>query len=333
MHGRVPRPVVALNGVMIDASMNMVCAGWIPLMRAADPQLVDRLGVTFTQLADCVLVQANELEAARTYCVGQWLTDSGGIQHTKSWAAWLTDAYARGNALQRYAVVRTIHRFIHRDRRRTRGMLLYSPLYDMLPRFLALYDNDLEGALLRGTLLTNVRALLQLQDPHVITWQALAYAWEWTQANKAAYLPAWTLIAQIRCKHVNTRPPPFVALTLSGCNIFYFFVLRAPRDIAKVVFEGITLRDKRVAPREIRGTWCGGNGSRTTRKCIMYRFILFLEYNSYLLPTERYLMPQRSKDEEQHQVSRDVWCVRREYKYATGPSRTMRMTLEQNIEE
>ena len=328
MHGRVPRLVRAVKGSLIDAPMSMVMAGWVPIIRSCDPSLREIISLEFADRVPWgVRVSGSQLEAARTYIVGQWLSDSGGTGHNLSWARWLCNAFMDENPLNTYAVLYTVHRWIHRCRRQTRGMRLSSPLYDAFPSFLRLYSEDLEHCIANGTLLENLRALLQLRDIHTCERSALVYTAEWIEGlddTNDIVARADQVIQEALARSVWSS----AVLLKSEEDTFslYKLVLTAPSDVARCLFEGIKLTGPRCRPQRIRGNWTGDLSCNACTALvntiplddIMFRFLYLMEFNSYVSYETRYQRPP-PKAPCLHQSKnncREIWVVRKTYSYS-----------------
>jgi len=205
-------------------------------------------------------------------------------------------------------------------------MVASTRLYDLFPRFLELYEHDLEDACRDGTLLRAVRAFLQLRDRHACHRAPLLDAVSWIDSVDAHQGVPFATVRALLSKTLRAASPwdRFVPVQCpTDLETLYTFVLQAPRDVGRAIFEGMVLLSPAQLPRHIRGTWaaetpcarCSAEEPTATATSPLLRFLHVLEANSYVPVACRYREPHRVPCVHQSAVSRDVWIVRRGYVY------------------
>ena len=276
---------------------------------------------------------AADVESTRTYLVGTWLTDSNAVRRgplaQRSFAQWLVQAWtlhppAGGTGgFHRWAVARTLHRWMHRDRRRNRGMApVGSPLLDRLPQFAALYGRCPEVALATEGAAEDLRAFLQLRDAH--TWTRAA-------ADAACYVvceekfPEVCELLREACAQPSARQWPLTTMFngVPGHVFVYALALdeSTPREIARTIVGGVRLagaRRRTRRPRRVHGRWPapakGQRGHAGAVATPFARLVAALEYNSYLPRHQRYRVPPGPP--ARNATSRRIWVV-----WCNGPNK------------
>jgi len=301
-----------------------VRAGWDTLVRRGHKVLAT-IALDVRQVDDNVEISSVELRGIQAYLVGDWLTNSNSVRRHDArlrrlagatWAAWLARAFY-GSWFARYAVVWTIVRFMHVDRRRSRGMVPLSPLYDALPRFLALYT-DGELNLTNGVLLESVRALIQLRDRHYWSRTAVRAAEEaLAEKNDDMYPEIAALVDEAR---VEPRAARFYLGTsfngVAAHHIVYEFILHISTEmpeLAATIFAGVSLYRPATRPRRIHGKWTGSPPPRYGGGSKLFALLHTLEFNAFLKRDDRYKMcPYNMHNTKPHHArTENVWVTRK----------------------
>jgi len=325
MYSKTPRLVKAVRGrdrhtLVIPSSRSCatVRAGWDTLVRRGDKAL-KAVPLELRRVVDGVEIHSRELRAIQTYLVGDWLTSSNSVRRTPAalrrlgraaWSAWLTRAFYNGTLLGQFAVVWTISKFMHVDRRRSRGMIVGARLYGELPRFLHLYTAPLARHINRGRVLEPVRALLQLNDRHYWSRDAKAAARE--ALDEVSAMGSWDEVRRL----VDRRHDSRRYLGPGGHLFLYEFILdiaRTTPDLALILFEGITLQRPATRPRRIRGKWTGSPPPRHGGAGRLFELLHCLEFNAFLPKDERYTVSPTNihNTDAHHARTLNVWATRR----------------------
>lgn len=325
MYSKTPRLLRAVrkHGTLVvpSSTCRAVRSGWDTLVRRGD-RVLRTVPLEVRSVLGDVEIRSPDLHAIQTFLIGDWLTNSNSVRRTPTalrnlgraaWSAWLARAFREGTWLGQYAVAWTISKFMHVDRRRSRGMNPGARLYAMLPRFLELYTKPLSGHICRGRLLEPVRALLQLRDKHYWSCDAKLAARE----AIAEMSSPWThhRVMDLACAVTDSRAARFY-LGADGHLFVYEFILDIAHtmpDLALIIFEGITLLRPATRPRHIRGKWTGSPPPRYGGAGRLFQLLHCLEFNAFIERKERYnVLPTNMHNTNAHHArTRNVWVTRK----------------------
>ena len=294
MYTKTPRLLKAQyrkSGYMLISNCNNcteVTNGWDTLVRSGHPVL-KTITLDSQRIVNKVRLWSTQIKGIQVYLLGDWLTNSNSVRRagqnerklsSSSWSWWLTRAYLNGKWLSKYAVLWTIGRFIHVDRRRTRGMIPGHTLYDKFVQFLDLYNTFPP--------LRSIQAFLQLSDKHYWSTKAVCAAEEVIEQYYVEEQLRDLVSEMIDDAKLSTAARH--ELGMNGHIILYQFILSCQdKELARIIFNGITVMRPTVRPRHVHGHWHCAHTQKTNKpKNKLFDLLLWLEFNSFLPSTERY---------------------------------------------
>ena len=294
MYAKTPRLVRAKNigNVYIIVYNCTSCvsakAGWDTLVRSGH-RILRSVDLYARRVIDKIELFSVQIDGIQLLLLGDWLTNSNSVRRaghnnrqlsSACWASFLARGYFTGKWLSQFAVLWTILRFLHVDRRRSKGMTPLSPLYQKLPAFLALYRDlpPFEG----------LRAFIQMSDEHFWSRQAMLAAAVAIEETGKPHPEVQALIEEAR----ESKGSRFTLSTQfggkPGHHFIYEWLLTIDRELAAIIFGGISVKLPMIRPRRVHGHWSGSPPPKSGAGTKLFKLLHHLEMNSFIEKTNRY---------------------------------------------